>query len=105
MSEHPAQVSLDRRVRELFDDAYLEAPDDVAERYDSLALLRRWLYSSWRQGEIVLFDGFDRIPFRRVVNAISRVMRGRESAGIQTAAMRRRASKLGARLTSEPPHE
>lgn len=96
LSGHPAQVSLDRRVRELFEESSTEPPDDTAERYDSLALLRRWLYSSWRQGEIVVFEGFDRIPFRRVVNAISRVMRGEAAtAALATAAMRR-AAKLEA---------
>lgn len=97
LSGHPAQISLDRRVRELLDEAPLEAPASVAERFDSLALLRRWLYSSWRQGEMVVFEGFDRIPYRRIVNAISRVMRGEQSAtAIETAAMRR-AAKLESR--------
>ena len=82
-------------MRQVLDEAPLEPPDDTAERQDSLALLRRWLYSSWRQGEIVVFEGFDRIPYRKIVNAISRVMRGGAAAAIETAAMRR-AAKRGA---------
>jgi excinuclease ABC subunit C len=94
LSGHPAQLSLDRQVREVFAEAALVSPGDPAVRQDSLALLKRWLYSSWRQGELVVFDGFERIPYRRVVSSISRVMRG-EGAGpaIETAAMRRASRK------------
>lgn len=100
LSNHPAQISLDRRVREAISEATLEPVKEVAQRQDSLALLKRWLYSSWRQGELVVFEGFDKIPFRKVVNAISRVMRGDQSAPIQTAAMRR-AAKEGPRAESD----
>ena len=102
LSGHPAQISLDRQVREAFDEAELVPAADVAERQDSLALLRRWLYGSWRQGELVVFEGFHKIPYRKVVNAISRVMRGKEDVAGATAAMRR-AAKQGPSLTSEEP--
>ena len=97
---HPAQISLDRQAREVISEADLTPADDIAERQDSVALLRRWLYSSWRQGELVVFEGFDRIPYRKLVNAISRVMRGREDPVIATAAIRR-AAKQGPSLNSE----
>jgi excinuclease ABC subunit C len=97
---HPAQISLDRQVREAIDEAELTPAADLAERQDSLALLRRWLYSSWRQGEFVVFEGFDRIPYRKVVNAISRVVSGRPDAAVATAAMRR-AAKQGPSTSSD----
>ena len=68
-------VSLDRRLREAFDEAPTHS-GHVQERSDHLALLSRWHQSSWRKGELVLFDGLDRVPYRRVVNAISRVASG-----------------------------
>jgi hypothetical protein len=101
---HPAQISLDRQVREAIDEADLTPARDTAERQDSVALLKRWLYSSWRQGELVVFEGFDRIPYRKLVNAISRVMRGQEDPVIATAAMRR-AAKQGPSLTSQQPDD
>ena len=68
-------VPLDRKLRELF--ATLEEsavkPQNVRERQEYLALLARWFYSSWRDGEWVFFDSFAAVPYRRLVNAISRV--------------------------------
>jgi len=67
-----APTSLDARLRsqlELFD---LQA-GSLAQREDHLALLRRWQYSSWRKGEMVVFDKLDRLPYRKLVNAVSRV--------------------------------
>ena len=65
-------VSLDRRLRETLEQASTQT-GHTQERSDHLALLSRWYQSSWRKGELVLFDGLDRVPYRRVVNAISRV--------------------------------
>ncbi len=65
-------VSLDRRLREELMDL-TPATGTNALRSDHLAILRRWYYSSWRAGELVQFDRMDRIPYRRLVNAISRV--------------------------------
>ena len=45
----------------------------VRERQEQLALLARWCYSSWRDGEWLGFDTYDEIPYRRLVHAISRV--------------------------------
>jgi hypothetical protein len=43
------------------------------ERQEHAALLARWYYSSWRDGEWLGFDGVERVPYRKLVRAISRV--------------------------------
>lgn len=69
--------SLDRRVREALDGVEYKS-GRPADRADHLALLRRWRMSSHRRGELVLFDSLERIPYRRLVNAVSRVAQGKE---------------------------
>jgi excinuclease UvrABC nuclease subunit len=67
-------VSLDRRLRELI--AAIEFRRTPArEQAERMALVARWHYASWRQGEWIGFPGFDQVPYRRLVNAISRVAR------------------------------
>ena len=67
-------VSLDRQLRETI--AALEVPRrTVRELQENLALLARWFYSSWRDGEWLAFESFDEVPYRKLVNAISRVAR------------------------------
>ena len=70
-------VSLDRQLRETLATV---APQKltIRERQEYLALLARWYYSSWREGEWLPFDSYKEIPYRKFVNAISRVAR-RES--------------------------
>ena len=65
-------VSLDHRLRETFARV---TPRKLAvrERQEYLALLARWYYSSWREGEWLSFDSYDDIPYRKLVNAVSRV--------------------------------
>jgi len=66
-------VSLDPRLRELV--AALPAPSGtLVEKEDHLALLIRWHYASWREGEWLGFDGLAEVPYRRLVRAISRVV-------------------------------
>jgi hypothetical protein len=48
----------------------------MRERQESLALIARWYYSTWRDGEWLAFDDFSAIPYRKLVNAISRVAHG-----------------------------
>jgi excinuclease UvrABC nuclease subunit len=74
--EDGRSVSLDRRLRESLAGVGFSR-GTTQERADHLALLRRWYYSSWREGEIVLVDRLDRIPYRKLVNAISRVAAAR----------------------------
>ena len=45
----------------------------MAARVEQLAILSRWFYSSWRDGEMLIFDDWEKIPYRKLVNAISRV--------------------------------
>jgi excinuclease ABC subunit C len=68
-------VSMDRRLREAI--AGVETPRlTVRERQECLAVLARWYYSSWRDGEWLDFGGYDELPYRKLVHAISRVARG-----------------------------
>jgi hypothetical protein len=43
------------------------------ERQEHLALLARWHYSSWRDGEWIQFESPEQAPYRKIVRAISRV--------------------------------
>jgi excinuclease ABC subunit C len=65
---------LDRALREIFAAAEPRR-HAVRERQEYLALLSRWYYSSWRDGEWLAFESFDDIPYRKLVNAVSRVAR------------------------------
>jgi excinuclease ABC subunit C len=76
-SDADLPVSLDAKVRELLESIeWVEAKP--AEKSEHLALLRRWHFSSFRRGEYVPIESMDRIPFRKLVNAISRVAAGRD---------------------------
>jgi excinuclease ABC subunit C len=67
-------VSMDLQLRSVF--AAVEAGKlTVRERQEYLALLARWYYSSWRDGEWLNFESWDEIPYRKLVHAISRVAR------------------------------
>jgi excinuclease ABC subunit C len=70
--ELASDVSLDRRLRDLIAGLQPEQAQ-LRDREEHLALLARWAYSSWRDGEILLFDALDRAPYRKLVRAISRV--------------------------------
>jgi excinuclease ABC subunit C len=67
-------VSLDRKLREAFA-AAMPCKPSIRERQEYLALLARWYYSSWRDGEWLGFDRDDEVPYRKLVNAVSRVAR------------------------------
>jgi excinuclease UvrABC nuclease subunit len=65
-------VSLDHRLRAVV--AAIGEPRVAAlERQEHVALLARWYYSSWRDGEWLGFESLDRLPYRKAVNAIARV--------------------------------
>jgi excinuclease ABC subunit C len=68
-------VSLDRQLRETFS-AVEPRKLTVRERQEYLALLARWYYSSWRDGEWLAFESYDDIPYRKLVHAVSRVAHG-----------------------------
>ncbi len=65
-------VSLDHRLRELVA-AIQPVMPPLAEKQEHLALLARWHYSSWSDGEWIGFPGLDQAPYRKLVRAISRV--------------------------------
>lgn len=65
-------VSLDQRLRELVASIQPAMPP-LAERQEHLALLARWHYSSWSDGEWIGFSALDQAPYRKLVRAISRV--------------------------------
>jgi hypothetical protein len=69
LSTAPAGTSLDRRLREAL--SALEPASGPREEH--LALLARWYYSSWRDGEWISVEDPARPPYRRIVNAIARV--------------------------------
>jgi hypothetical protein len=65
-------VSLDSKLRDVF--AALPARQlAMRERQEYLALLARWYYSSWRDGEWLPIEDFETLPYRKLVHAISRV--------------------------------
>lgn len=64
--------SLDSRLREIL--AQLETPkSSLGQREQHLALLAKWFYSSWRDGEWLGLESFAAVPYRKLVNAIHRV--------------------------------
>jgi excinuclease UvrABC nuclease subunit len=65
-------VSLDQRMRELVASIQPVTPP-LAEKQEHLALLARWHYSSWSDGEWIGFPALDQAPYRKLVRAISRV--------------------------------
>ncbi len=67
-------LSLDRKLRDAFS-AFEPRTLAPKQRQEYMALLARWNYSTWRDGEFVIFDRFEDPPYRKLVNAISRVAR------------------------------
>ena len=68
-------ASLDARLREMAV-AVPETRSEPLERMEQLAILSRWFYSTWRDGELLLVDDWEKIPYRKLVNAVSRVAKG-----------------------------
>ncbi len=78
-----SNVSLDTRLRELV--ASLEpvaAP--LQEKQEHLALLARWHYSTWSDGEWIGFRSLEEVPYRKLVRAISRVRQKAADANVET---------------------
>jgi hypothetical protein len=65
-------VSLDQKLREAVS-TLAPAPQPMRQRQEYLAILARWYYSTWRDGEWFPFDTPANIPYRKLVHAISRV--------------------------------
>ncbi len=71
-------IPMDRRLREIVQ-ALPAARVTLRERQEHVALLARWYYSSWRDGQWIGFPNFGEIPYRRVVRAISAVAAGEQA--------------------------
>lgn len=67
-------VSLDHQLRDTVA-AVTPRKLTLRERQEYLALLARWYYSTWREGEWLAFEHYGEIPYRKLVNAVSRVAR------------------------------
>jgi excinuclease ABC subunit C len=74
-------VSLDRKLRETFATVGPRKLT-IRERQEYLALLARWYYSSWRDGEWLGFESYAEIPYRKLVNAVARVASGKKASMI-----------------------
>jgi excinuclease ABC subunit C len=68
-----AGISMDSRLKLLAATLEPETKISLSRRQDHLALLSRWYYSSWRDGEWLGFPHRDELPYRKLVRAISRV--------------------------------
>jgi excinuclease ABC subunit C len=66
-----SHVSLDQRLRELVASLQpVSAP--LSEKQEHLAILARWHYSTWSDGEWIGFRSLEDAPYRKLVRAISR---------------------------------
>ncbi len=68
--------SLDQRLREALEHAEFSRGASE-EQEDSMAMVSRWLFSTWKDGEFLRIQSFDKISYRKLVNAVSRVSQGR----------------------------
>ena len=64
-------ISMDQRLRELVA-GLPPVHSSVRDRQDHLALLARWYYSSWRDGDWLFFEDGGEPPYRKLVRAISK---------------------------------
>ena len=74
MLELDSHESLDARLRRIVHSIQPEQPP-LAEKQEHLALLARWHYATWSDGEWIGFRGLDEVPYRKLVRAIARVRR------------------------------
>jgi excinuclease UvrABC nuclease subunit len=65
-------LSLDKKLREALA-GVVPRKLTVRERQEYLALLSRWYYSTWCDGEWLCIENWCDPPYRKLVNAISRV--------------------------------
>jgi excinuclease UvrABC nuclease subunit len=65
-----AGQSLDRRLREMM----VGVAPAGAPNLEHLAILTRWHGASWREGEWIGFESLEKIPYRKIVNAVARVV-------------------------------
>jgi excinuclease ABC subunit C len=65
-----AGETMDRRLRDLAGGLPAGGPPNM----EHLAILTRWHGSTWRDGEWLGFESVEKIPYRKLVNAIGRIM-------------------------------
>ncbi|MBC7925261.1 MAG: hypothetical protein H7039_06345 [Bryobacteraceae bacterium] len=87
---NPATGSLDRDLRELIQLAsWTDVP--LREKEEHLAILGRWYWSSWRDGIWIRCESPDRIPYRRLVTAVSKVVH--QSAAVASDSVKKGATE------------
>ncbi|MFY9741858.1 MAG: hypothetical protein WAK21_07640 [Candidatus Sulfotelmatobacter sp.] len=74
--EHAKSQSTEARVQTAVDSFAEGKPASALETMEHLALLKRWYYRGTRIGEIFFADDTNIFPMRRIVRAISRVLKG-----------------------------
>jgi excinuclease ABC subunit C len=67
-------VSMDRRMKDIVS-SIVPRKLGLRERQEHLAILARWCYSSWRDGEWISIPNLASAPYRRIISAISRTAR------------------------------
>ena len=70
-------VSMDSRLKDLVAQVPAKDPPGAGVRQEHLALLARWFYSTWRDGEWIGCQSLGTIPIRKIVNAIGRLAKPR----------------------------
>ncbi|MGH9657995.1 MAG: hypothetical protein ACRD96_05585, partial [Bryobacteraceae bacterium] len=75
-AEARVAVPMDQRLRDIVG-AVEPRMGSARRRQEHLAILARWFYSSWRDGEWLAFDSLDKLPYRKLVRMISRVAASR----------------------------
>lgn len=70
-------ISMDRRLREVVQALPVKDPSS-GERQEHLAILAKWFYSTWRDGEFIPSESLADLPYRKLVNAIARVAKSEQ---------------------------
>ena len=66
--------SLDHRLRDITQSVQADLEPGAAPNLDHLSILVRWHSSNWREGEWLAMDWPAKIPYRKLVNAVGRVV-------------------------------
>lgn len=72
--EEGRPVPLDKKIREAMQSLTPGRRIAIRERQDHLSLLAGWFFSTWRDGEWVSFPSAEAVPYRKLVNAVHRVV-------------------------------
>jgi hypothetical protein len=70
----PVSRSLDAMLRERLESA-LALPSVSGNQLEHLAIFARWYYSSWRDGHWFAFESLKQLNYRRLVKAISGILK------------------------------